>query len=314
MLNKTINKKLNNKINHWLKSISNESLIEDIRRDLVVTGGCFPSMIMNEEPNDYDCYFRTKETVLKIATYYADLWNQTHENKVFVFDGTTDSFYGLKVGEEAPQIHESHKQKDRIKMYIPSVGIAGDPKKENPEATETENKDNGKYKPLFISSNAISLSDGIQIIVRFFGEPSQIHDTYDFVHTKAYWCSRENKVVIPQEVYEAVINKTLFYTGSKYPICSIFRLRKFISRGWTINAGQILKICYQIKNLDLDNPAVLEDQLIGVDYFYFIDLISHMRADINKGIKIDELYLSTLIDSIFEGANDELTNKLSQED
>jgi hypothetical protein len=302
MLNKTIKKKLNNKINHWLKSISNESLVKDIRRDLVVTGGCFPSMIMNEEPNDYDCYFRTKETVLKVAAYYADLWNQSHGNcEVFVFDGTTNSFYGLNESAEAPDIHESHKQKDRIKMYIPHVGIAGDPKRENPEVAEAEDKDNGKYKPLFISSNAISLSDGIQLVVRFSGEPSQIHDTYDFVHTKAYWCAKEDKVVIPAEVYEAVINKTLIYTGSKYPVCSIFRLRKFISRGWTINAGQIFKICYQVSKLDLDDVTVLEDQLIGVDYFYFITLINKIQEAKENNINIDQGYLERIIDEIFEG-------------
>ncbi len=309
MLEKTIKKALNNKVNHWLKTITDENLVKEIKNDLVITGGCFPSLILNEDPNDFDCYFRTKETVLKVAAYYAGIWNQTHTSEVYVFDGTTDSFYGLNDGKAPPDISEMHKQKDRIKMYIPHSGIVGN------AIAELKPINDGKetYHPVFISSNAISLSDGIQIVVRFFGEPNQIHDTYDFIHTKAYWCSKENKVVIPQEVYEAVINKTLFYTGSKYPICSVFRLRKFVSRGWTINAGQILKICYQIKNLDLDDPAVLEDQLIGVDYFYFIDLIAHMREDIGKGVRIDELYLSSLIDSIFEG-DDELTNKLSQED
>ncbi len=86
-------------------------------------------------------------------------------------------------------------------------------------------------------------------------------------------------------------------------------MRKFISRGWTINAGQILKMAFQISELDLNDINVLEDQLVGVDSLYFSAAISYLRemaeekrADSNGNeIKFtyDSSYLSTIIDRIF---------------
>ena len=168
------------------------------------------------------------------------------------------------------------------------------------KAEEAISSEERKYFPVFLSTNAITLSNGIQIVVRFYGYPDQIHSTYDFVHTKAYWVCRDGEVVIPKEVYEATINKTLFYTGSKYPVCSVFRTRKFISRGWKINAGQLLKMCIQISQLDLMNIDVLEDQLVGVDSIYFMNLIHQFAKQQAKGdFELTTGYVMSVIDKIF---------------
>jgi hypothetical protein len=106
---------------------------------------------------------------------------------------------------------------------------------------------------------------------------------------------------IPKEVYEAVMNKTLIYTGSKYPVCSVFRLRKFLRRGWSINAGQILKMALQISKLDLQDIDTLEDQLVGVDSLYFMNLIHQFRAQQEKDANFDLStdYVVSIIDKIF---------------
>ena len=43
--------------------------------------------------------------------------------------------------------------------------------------------DKPKYRPVFLSQNAITLSDRMQIVIRFHGLPNQIHDNYDFVQS-----------------------------------------------------------------------------------------------------------------------------------
>jgi len=97
------------------------------------------------------------------------------------------------------------------------------------------------------------------------------------------------------------LNRRLEYTGSYYPICSLFRMRKFMGRGWNINAGQIVKMAWQIHKLDLSDPEVLEEQLIGVDHAYFVEILEHlegkMRLDGKKSI--DETYLMELLDKYF---------------
>jgi hypothetical protein len=217
---------------------------------------------------------------------------------------------------------------DRVKIIFPSDGIVGktqgDPNEVRADeelgtdhgfasnfeavtevdevaADEIIEKEKRAYFPVFMSTNAITLSNGIQIIVRFYGEPSQVHDTFDFVHTKAYYDIGDGKITVPKEVYEATVNKTLLYTGSRYPVCSVFRLRKFINRGWTINAGQILKMCMQISDLDLWDIDVLEEQLIGVDSIYFMQLIEQFRKqkEKNGNFEITTDYVLSVVDKIF---------------
>lgn len=351
MLQKTMKQLLTKKITNWLETIDNEEVKKAIEKDLIITGGAITSMIENESPNDYDCYFKTKETTLMVANYYADKWNETHdkiENNagykagVMVLDGANPSkeildYYNINSLKESKAVMISNTPPERIKMVFPSDGLVGDPKEvradeelgvDNDEIEEVTNtppdeqvggldeipfdeveklndeqskQEKNPYRPVFISSNAITLSDGIQIIVRFYGKPEEIHETYDYEHTKAYFDYNENQLVIPNRVYELVTNKTLIYSGSKYPVCSLFRMRKFINRGWKINAGQIVKMAVQVSELDLNNINVLEDQLIGVDSLYFMNLIKQFRKkkseDPEWNLTTD--YLISIIDKIF---------------
>ena len=79
--------------------------------------------------------------------------------------------------------------------------------------------------------------------------------------------------------------------------------RKNIERNISINAGQILKICLNLQDFDLNNVDVLKDQLMGVDSLYFSWLINTIHQNLNnKEIKEDEInshYIIELIDKIF---------------
>lgn len=164
--------------------------------------------------------------------------------------------------------------------------------------TKAKTNKKSKYHILFVTSNAITLSDQMQLILRFQGDPEVIHTNYDFVHCTSYWSSWDRKLVLRPEALECILTKELRYIGSKYPICSVIRTRKFITRGWTINAGQYVKMCYQISKLNMDSVDVLEDQLVGVDSAYFNQLIAELRKAPAEQ-KIDSQFLMTLIDKIF---------------
>ena len=91
------------------------------------------------------------------------------------------------------------------------------------------------------------------------------------------------------------------FKGSKYPVCSLFRMRKFIDRGWSINAGQITKIAMQISELDLTDIATLEDQLTGVDTVYFMSIINAFkRKQMNDpNFDLTSHYVISVINKIF---------------
>jgi hypothetical protein len=310
MLEKTMNLVLKKKISEWLRSIEDKNLVKKIENSIVVTGGCFTSFLIGEKPKDYDLYLRDQESVIAISNYYIKKFKEKHKDQEIdlLVEDSSGGFVNYSILEERTPMKEG----GRVKIFIPSSGVASqleEQKIENLELgedpldlfEEPEETEDEKYRPVFLSSNAITLSDKIQIVVRFYGEPEKIHETYDFVHTKAYWTSWDKEVVIPKEVYQSVLNRVLTYTGSRYPLASLVRMRKFIKRGWRINAGQILKISMQLSELDLTDIKVLEDQLVGVDSLYFSALIEQFKRkeQSDESFVLSSSYISSIIDKIF---------------
>lgn len=317
MLEKTMKQILTKKINKWVASIDDADLQVLVKKNVVVTGGCFASMIQNEEPKDFDIYFRDIVTVYKVSKYYVKKFKDSHpdmkniEVQLLYNDEWVHS-------EDFDQNNLSLSRVTRIRIFIQSAGVAKELEENNIANIETgedpvEAMNNADevpantldqkepFRPVFLSSNAITLSDKLQLVVRFWGDPKKIHETYDFEHTKAYWTSNEKQVVIPARVYELVTNKRLIYTGSKYPLASIIRIRKFIQRGWNISAGEILKISMQLNTFNLSDINVLEDQLTGVDSSYFCMLIDALkkRKEGDPSFTIDHTYVASLVDRIF---------------
>ncbi len=287
---KNMAKALRKKMDSWIDSIDDIEIQEAVCDNAIITGGALVSMLNSEKPHDYDIYFRTFDSCLAVARYYADHWNKNHDKQVSI------------------EVDEDTK---RITAFIRSSGIAAEESDDVDNADDVEpyaNESEGEatderppYRPSYFSTNAISLSDKIQIVIRFYGDIEEIHENYDFVHCTCSYDYRENKVNLPSRALEAIINKELYYVGSRYPLCSIIRTRKFIKRGWHINAGQYLKMCLQLNSLDLFDLKVFADQLAGVDSAYFSTAITQIqkKQEVEPNFKIDNTYLFEVINRIF---------------
>lgn len=289
MNSKNLGKSLKATIDRWIKSIEDETVAEIVRKNAIVTGGAIVSLLTGEIPNDYDVYFKTKESCEAVARYYADQWNKAHPDKRQVYIEVSESGKVTAFIQSAGVVAES--EDDVIDDESEPRGESGDKNK----------VDKKTYRPRYISSNAITLSDKIQIVLRFYGSVEKIHENYDFIHCTCSYDHENHRVTLPARALEAIINKELFYAGSKYPLCSIIRARKFINRGWTINAGQYLKMCLQLNELDLHDIETLKDQLTGVDSAYFshaIALMEEKKKDDPNFIP-DNGYLFDVINEIF---------------
>ena len=296
----------------WVESISDREVRQLAKEGSLITGGCIPSLLLNEEPKDYDIYFRDRDTTLAITNYYAEIINVKAGYKaVVVMDGAA---YREALDKQAREEDNDgpwwlgqttyNMTTDRIRLFIKSSGVIRElekPVESDSSSDKKKKKTPEPFRPVFASSNAITLSDKIQIINRFYGEPKTIHKTFDFVHCFNYWDSKTQELVLNVDSLEAILDKRLVYRGSHYPLCSIVRLRKFLKRGWTINAGQILKMCFQLSQLNLSDIAVLEDQLIGVDTAYFQGLIFRIQQELfeNSEFVIEESYVMKLVEEIF---------------
>lgn len=322
MKSKFIRMLIGRKIDNWLASIPDRALAERASEHVIVTGGCITSMLLNEPVNDFDVYFDNADIAYEVAKHYVDRFKA---NPPTLF----------RDGEKKVEIRVDSPAEGRVKIIVKSAGVASEGTSDkakygyfegdsdggetageeymqtalgNTEALDDHSDSdlddpNGKeekkpkYRPRFLTSNAITLTDKVQLVFRFIGDPNTIHSNYDFVHCTNYWYGKDRTLTLRQEALEATLAKDLRYVGSKYPICSLVRMRKFIKRGWNINAGQILKMAFQVSSLDLTNIAVLEEQLVGVDAAYFMQLINLLKE--KDPSKVDASYLMTIIDRVF---------------
>lgn len=305
-----IKRELDKFVEELAESITDPIAKSFVLRDTVITGGSICSMLLGEKVNDYDVYFKTQEATKYIADYYCKEFKRLNPDKLV--NNRTAPFDPEVRVEEITNI--KGEVEERVVIYIKSAGVVGEEMTEykyfeaydGSEAEafaeklskEIEDDSRGKYRPIFLSQNAITLSNKAQIVIRFYGNPAQIHNNYDFVHAMSYYdfCNRE--LVLHPEAMEAMLSRTLIYKGSLYPIASIFRAKKFIERGWRITAGQLLKIMWQISEIDMSNKDILREQLTGVDQAYMYQLIQALQGTDPE--KINSAYISTIIDRIFE--------------
>ena len=308
MNRRLISRVLQKKHADYLESIKDESVRKMVSENSIITGGSIASLLLNEKIKDFDYYFTDKTTVKAVADYYVKQFNEAHpeikiQPQVFE-DGGRIKIVVQSAGVVSENGDEGYRY---FEQYPDEVGedyvdkVVTEADEIDSEHMEEMDRERGKYRPVFMSANAITLSDKIQLVIRFYGNPEEIHKNYDFIHCCNYWTSSDEKLTLNPGALESLLVKNLQYQGSLYPLCSVIRTRKFLKQGWYINAGQYLKMCFQLSELNLSDISVLEDQLTGVDAAYFFQVIEYCkkRQEEDKEFKVTAPYLVSIIDKIF---------------
>jgi hypothetical protein len=316
----------------------NRPMKDRMRASILVTGGSITSMLLGEKINDFDVYFKNYDVAKEVAEYYVNLFNRTRtvpEGGVkytpVVKEETRPNIKGedekrivifLKsagvAGEEQPEYQYFENGPDDnhdefLDAATDSTSFFGDQgvatviedAQEEPSIDLIDaqyvdiKKAKGMYRPVFLTDNAVNLSDKMQLIIRFYGTHEEIHRNFDFVHCTGVYDYAMNALHLSPEMMEACLTKRLIYIGGLYPIASVLRTRKFIERGWKISAGQYLKILQQVSKIDFANVHTLKEQLMGVDVAYMHELIAQL-SKVEPNTRVDETYLASLIDRIFE--------------
>jgi len=322
---KTIKSVLRRKIRSWAETIEDPSVRDVVLQSAIVTGGSIASMLLGEKVNDYDVYFKDRDSAFAVADYYVKQYLANRPSSQEGIECYLADDYGQPARRTLLPTELTDPRVTRLKVVVRSSGIATENETPDYEYFETVPDDEAAeeyldaamgmvdgasedqikepkrtYRPIWLSSNAITLSDDIQMVIRFWGEPDQIHENYDFAHCTNYWTSWNGELVLKPAALECLLSRELIYQGSKYPVCSLIRTRKFIQRGWRITAAQYLKMCFQVSDLDLTDFNVLEDQMTGVDAAHFQEVLNLYRAEIEnaEGKPLDRAYLLQLLERI----------------
>lgn len=232
-----------------------------------------------------DPYDEGLESLLEIKSK----WSQVCRVEIFI---KSEGFLGNNPDEDSDDVQISFTEGEEVEGEYDVTQVIE-------EENTYGKRDQGKYETVFMSANAITLTDKIQLVIRFFGEPSEIHDTYDFIHATNYWTSKGG-LHTNTKALQALLSRELVYSGSKYPLASIFRTRKFIMRDWNCHVGNYVKMAMQLNEFDLCDPTVLEEQLTGVDAAYLhqiIRAIKDKRKD-DENFQFNAAYICELADRL----------------
>ena len=234
---------------------TNKELGGKFRKEAYITGGCIPSMMRGDRVNDIDIYFKDKAMIPLIKNHFVDIAKSKSKKTEDLGMG----FFKYKYG--------------------------------------VVKKVNAYRCPAFMSPHAISFNTGpkIQLILGFPGDSKEITDKFDWAHIKSYYDIAENRLYVKDETYEIITEKKLVYTGSDYPLSSLMRVRKYLAKGWTISAPEMLKIALDLQNFDLTVKETIIAQMTGIDPITVAAELSKLRGDLtsidDRMAEIDELIL-----------------------
>lgn len=125
MQGRNIKVHIRKKVDDWIESIEDESLRGIAKDNVIVTGGAIVSLLQDEEPNDYDVYFRTADSLKKIVEYYLNKFIEKAGDKEqynpqlqrCCWNEGRQAWSVLKEGES--------KNDERLRIFIKSEGAAG---------------------------------------------------------------------------------------------------------------------------------------------------------------------------------------------
>lgn len=262
-----------------------------INDNTIISGGALVSLLTGQKVNDWDIYFRTQECAAAVA-------------RVMLNSAVHLQNYNVMAGESVLDNSVVEIQDDgRITISnLATYGVRC------------------RAPVMFFSKNACSLmmTNGLKLqpIWRFYGEPADIHSTYDYEHCTPYWSSWDNNFVVPEPAAKCLLTKTLKYRCNVYPFSSLIRAHKYMQRGYTISAGELAKIAVKISEIDFTDLSQMREQFMGVDQEEFQAVLDELALaewmDESRTITLDDVY--DVIDRVFNRVDGSLAEDVGVAD
>ncbi len=146
------------------------------------------------------------------------------------------------------------------------------------------------------TDSAMSLiADGhrIQLIKCVVRTPAEVINGFDFTICQGAY-DWDDGFLFGKDFFTHLAQRRLvFNVQAEYPICSLYRLRKFIKRGFHLSGIEAIKLGLRIQALELGTYADLRKQLMGIDTLFLKDLTDSLKGSDEKKYDLNE-FLDTL--------------------
>ncbi len=238
-------------------NLGSKSYNKDILCNSFIAGGAIISLSKEEKVKDYDLFVTSSDSVISL---FNTLVRRTPNGSCFELVVNKDEQNpNLKRG--SLKLAEGFREKN-LDDFIDNFNYSC---KQNKSYNRTY-----KVLPVYLSKNALTLSNGIQLIFRFIGEPKEVFTSFDYEHCKVYWRPNPLGLLLGTVTYEgrsqeSIAKNELIYTGNtRFVLSAISRLNKFIKRGWGIAPSSLLSLALSSSKVDWANRQALEEELLGI--------------------------------------------------
>ncbi len=163
------------------------------------------------------------------------------------------------------------------------------------------------YKEVHSTENAVTLTKKnkkrtlvVQVIRRFVGTPDEVLSTFDFTCVMGLYDFRVAKFFAHKSFLRDVAARRLVFAPknkSRYPICALYRTKKYVERGYSLSGATIVSLAMAIHALKIETYADLKDQLMGIDTSMFNEITASIDSD--KKFEVDEFVQNWM--TAFEG-------------
>jgi hypothetical protein len=161
------------------------------------------------------------------------------------------------------------------------------------------------FELIFTTENALTFKRKvlnrvytIQLVTRFTGEPLDIFKTFDFTIVCGAYSFKDNEFTLGDNFLIDLAQRKLVYTGgSSFPICAMYRTKKYVDRGFNLPGGTVIHIALHINKLEINTYKELKEQLQGIDTLFLGNVFK--EDSFNKEWTMDEFMLEYM-DSVLK--------------
>lgn len=123
---------------------------------------------------------------------------------------------------------------------------------------------------------------------------------FDFRVCMAAFSFKEKKFYIDENFLHDLAKKELVYNIGDFPIATLFRLRKFLYKGFKISGCNIIKLALRVNNIEIKTYKQLKRQLIGIDTVFLKDLLNDLEDEQYKEKQYDFALFLRMIDQYIQ--------------
>ena len=150
-----------------------------------------------------------------------------------------------------------------------------------------------------------------QLIRCVFGTAAEIFNSFDFSICMGAYSLTHNVWTLHKDFLVHNAEKRLvFHNGTRYPLCSLIRTRKYASRGYTLTGVGYIEIALCVHALRINTYADLKFHLQGIDTAFLKPLTDELMKqgethyDYDKCLHLMDNVLHKYFENLYHEATD----------